>query len=231
MSALVVDPADCADAYRELRGRVTELVRATDPATLDGLAPATPEWRVRDILAHMAGVNTDIVNGVLDGVGTDEWTAVQVETRLEMPIDEVLDEWETNGAAVEAIAPALGPAVGQWVYDACTHEHDIRNALRSPGARDSDAVTISFAWATERLGEVLDARNVPALILETEVGARHVGSGIPATTVRASCFEIVRAMTGRRSITQMDAYQWVGAPRGADLPLGIFRPRADDFVE
>ena len=71
-----VDATACADAYRALRERVSELVRAADPTALDAVAPATPEWRVRDVFAHMVGVNSDIVSGTLAGVGTDPWTAV-----------------------------------------------------------------------------------------------------------------------------------------------------------
>ena len=82
------EPSDCAVAYGELRLRVTELVRSADPAALDALAQATPEWRVRDILAHMSGVNTDIVNGNLNGVASDEWTDAQVATRREWPVDD-----------------------------------------------------------------------------------------------------------------------------------------------
>ncbi len=93
-----VDATACADAYRALRERVSGLMRDADPAALDAIAPATPEWRVRDVLAHMVGVNTDIVTGTLDGVGTDPWTAVQVDTRRDVPIDEMLEEWETNRA-------------------------------------------------------------------------------------------------------------------------------------
>src|SRR6188472_2058467 len=112
-SAASVEPADCAVAYRELRARVDELVRATDPSALDDIAPATPEWRVRDILAHMSGVNTDIVNGNLSGVATDAWTDAQVATRRDWAVSELLDEWDTNAGVVEANAAMLGSAAGQ----------------------------------------------------------------------------------------------------------------------
>lgn len=229
MRQLVVDPADCAVAYRGVRQRVSQLVHDADASAIEAIAPATPEWRVHDILAHLSGINTDILNGVLEGVGTDAWTAAQVETRRDWTLDAILDEWETNGTAVEAMAPALGPAVGQWVYDACTHEHDIRDALRAPGARDSDAVTIAYLWGTERLGEVLDASEASALRFRTELGERCVGTVMPATALRLSCFEMTRAMTGRRSLAQMAAYEWEGTP--APASLGLFPPRNDDFVE
>lgn len=226
-----VDPEECAAAYRALRERVAALVRAADPAALDHLAPATPEWRVRDVLAHVVGVNTDILTGTLDGVATDEWTAAQVAARNDRSIDDLLGEWEESGSAVETNATLLGPAVGQWVYDACTHEHDIRHALGTPGARDSDAVAIAFAWGTDRLGEVLDHRMQAGLTLHADGATKDVGAHTPRTGVRTSRFEVVRAMSGRRSRAQVEAYGWDGPPRPEHLVLGIFTLRAADLVE
>jgi uncharacterized protein (TIGR03083 family) len=232
MSAVVsIEPADCADAYRALRVRVTELVVASDPDALDALAPATPEWRVRDILAHMSGVNTDIVNGNLSGVASDAWTDAQVATRRDWAVEQILEEWETNGSAVEANAAMLGSAAGQWVYDACTHEHDIRHALGAPGERDSDAVGIAFGWGTDMLGRRLDGQGMAGLVLETGDDAKAVGAGEPRATVRVDRFEVIRAMTGRRSVAQIEAYDWDGPPQAAHLVLGMFTPRAADFVE
>lgn len=225
-----VDPTACADAYRALRERVTVLVRDADPDALDAVAPATPEWRVRDVLAHMTGVNTDILTGTLDGVASDAWTAAQVDTRRAWSVDRILDEWTENGAAVEGIAPDLGPAVGQWLYDATTHEHDIRNALGAPGARDVDSVALSFAWATDMLDRTLAGAPSDGVTLHTEGEPKDVG-GAPRTVVRTSRFEVVRAMTGRRSRAQIEAYEWDGTARPEALVLGIFTLRADDFVE
>lgn len=52
-----------------------------------------PEWRVRDVLAHLAGATADIASGNLADVASDEWTGAQVDARRDVPIDEVLDEW------------------------------------------------------------------------------------------------------------------------------------------
>jgi len=226
-----VDPTACADAYRALRERVSEIVRAADSAALEAVAPATPEWRVRDVLAHMVGVNTDILTGTLDGVASDAWTAAQVATRRDWPIEQMLEEWAESASQVEANAPILGPAVGQWVFDACTHEHDVRQALGAPGARDSGAVAIGFDWATDRLADTLDHQDALGLVLHTEAGDKPVGAGAPATGVHTSRFEIVRAMTGRRSRAQVEAYGWDGPARPEHLVLSIFTLRAHDFVE
>jgi hypothetical protein len=230
--AVSAEPAECAAAYRALRARVSELVRAAEPSDLDAIAPATPEWRVRDILAHMSGVNTDIVDGNLNGVASDAWTDAQVATRRDWPVEQILEEWETNGSAVEANAAMLGSAAGQWVYDACTHEHDIRNAIGAPGARDSDAVAIAFEWGTDRLADVLDRDAAPGLVLHTDAGSKAVGSVEPRERVQVSRFEVIRAMTGRRSVAQIERYGWADEPVPEHLLLRpMFTPRAADFVE
>jgi uncharacterized protein (TIGR03083 family) len=221
-----------ADAYRALRGRVTAMIDGADPAACDLVAPATPEWRVRDVLAHMVGVNADILAGNLDGVGTDPWTQVQVDARADVSVAEMLDEWNTISPAVEEIAPMFGTATGQWLFDACTHEHDLRNALGAAGDRDTDAVILSYGWATDRVDDVLRSRDASAVAFTTEAGTKVVGAGDPVVTVHTSGFEVVRALTGRRSRAQVEAYGWDGTPNpDVFTSLGLFTLRADDFVE
>src|SRR5262249_11495311 len=125
----------------------------------------------------------------------------------------------------------LGSAAGQWLYDACTHEHDIRNALGWPGARESEAVAIAFAWGTNVLGDGLDRQGAPGLVIETGDGGAIVGSSEPPATATGDRFEAIRAMTGRRSVAQMEAYGWDGPPHVEHLVLAIFEPRAADLVE
>jgi uncharacterized protein (TIGR03083 family) len=217
---------DYAEAYRGVRGRVTELAREADDAHLNAPAPATPEWRVRDILCHLTGVCADVLDGNLDGVATDEWTAKQVAARRDMPIDDVLAEWDEKSEAILGLIPQFPEvAVGQMVTDSITHEQDIRGALGVPGARDSDALDIAFHWGAA----VLDGSE--PLRLESETGAADVGEGEPVATVRASRFEFVRSMTGRRSLDQMRGYEWEGEPRPERLLLAIFSPRATPLVE
>jgi uncharacterized protein (TIGR03083 family) len=217
---------DYAQTYHDARSRIVGLVRDLDQDRLEMLAPATPEWRVRDIVAHLTGVCADIIGGNLDGVATDAWTATQVDDRRDVPFDAVLREWEEKGAAVEAAVPDFPEvAVGQMITDTATHEQDLRGALDAPGARDSDAVDIAVRWGAQ----VLDGSR--PLRLETDAGAIAIGDGAPVATVAASRFELMRAMTGRRSLEQMQAYGWEGAPCPERLVLAIFTPRPEALVE
>ena len=81
------------EAYRGLRERMTDLLERMDPSQADLAVPATPDWRVRELMAHVVGVTADVAAGRLEGAGTDAWTAVQVEQRQGRSIGELLDEW------------------------------------------------------------------------------------------------------------------------------------------
>jgi len=222
---------DYAETYRALRGRVSALVRDADEEQLERLAPAAPEWRVRDLVAHLSGITADINAGNLDGVATDAWTARQVDTRRDWSIDRILEEWDTEGAKVEAVMSSMPEvAVGQMTMDAATHEHDIRGALETPGSRDSDAIEIGFDFGVEVLAGTVDQADA-ILSIETETGTRTLGDGARQIGVRADRFELVRAMTGRRSADQMRGFDWDGEATPELLVLPIFTPRPAPLVE
>lgn len=222
---------DYAAAYGALRGRVIALLQSATDEQLNAHAPATPEWRTRDVLAHLTGVTTDVLTGNLDGVGTDPWTKVQVDARRDQPVADLLAEWEKNGPQIDPMIASFGVVAGQFLVDSVTHEHDIRGALDAPGARDSDGLAIGFAWLGSRVGEMRDGAEAGALRVETEAGPYTFGSGSPTETCATSRFDFVRASTGRRSVEQIAAWDWDGEPRPDLLVMPIFTPRPDPLIE
>jgi uncharacterized protein (TIGR03083 family) len=223
--------ADYAQIYGALRGRVCDLVREADEEQLDRMAPAAPEWRVRDLVAHLSGITADINAGNLDGVATDAWTARQVEARRDWSIDQLLEEWDIEASKVEPLMSSFPEAaVGQMLTDATTHEHDIRGALERPGARDSDAMALAFDWGAQGLSMTAESADV-TLRLETGAGIRTVGSGTRHIGLRVDWFELFRALTGRRSLEQMRAFDWEAEVAPELLVLDIFTPRPTPLVE
>ena len=87
------------------------MVQGLSPDELEATVPATPAWRVRDVVAHLSGNLDDILAGNLDGVATDPWTAVQVDKRSDRSVEEILAEWSENGPKVEAVINDFGTAV------------------------------------------------------------------------------------------------------------------------
>jgi uncharacterized protein (TIGR03083 family) len=202
---------DYAKTYRALRGRVSDLVRDADAEQLEQYAPAAPEWRVRDVVAHLCGITADVNAGNLDGVATDSWTARQVDARRDRSIEQILDEWDAEGAKVEAVMSNFPEvAVGQMTMDAATHEQDIRGVPML-------AATVDPANATLRI--------------ETDIGTATVGTGERRLGVRVERYELFRTMTGRRSAEQIRSFDWDGEATPELLVFPIFRPRATPLVE
>jgi uncharacterized protein (TIGR03083 family) len=218
-----------AESYRRLRRRVTDLVSEIDPSALDRPAPATPEWRVRDVMAHMVGVADDVVNGRLDGLASDAWTAAQVERRRAVPVGQLFDDWEQWGPGFEQML-AAGPMemTGQALFDSVTHEHDIRHAVARPGARDTDAMDHSWDWFLA----VRTAAGAPAMRFITEQGEAISGTGDVRVTVQAPRFELMRAATGRRTMAEITNYAWIPAPNVHMLIGGpLFTIRTESLGE
>jgi uncharacterized protein (TIGR03083 family) len=216
-------------SYRDLRIRVADLIRAASPEAFDGPSPATPGWRVHDVLSHLVGVTDDVINGRLEGVATDSWTAGQVDPRRARTAVELLDEWEATAEQFEAVLDTAPPEmIGQGVFDAVTHEHDIRCALQAPGARDSDAFDIAWDWligARSRFGG-------EPIMFVTERGEVVAGAGEPSYRVEAPRFELFRATVGRRSTDEIARYGWDPEPNATLLLAGpIFAIRATPLDE
>ena len=128
--------------------------------------------------------------------------------------------------------------MGQMVFDAFTHEQDIRGALDAPGGRESAAAAIAFDWITANMRAPADAspddpRLRPPIHVVTEAGEADIlGSAAATTTVRVSRFEFLRTITGRRSRHQIETLDWDGEPRVDDLcGNDIFRPATLDIIE
>jgi uncharacterized protein (TIGR03083 family) len=218
-----------AAAYRALRARVCELAGGVDDHAADARVPATPEWSVHDLLAHLAGVASDILAGRLEGVATDPWTQAQVDARRDRSVAELVAEWRDAGGQVDGLIPAFPPGTAeQLVFDASTHEQDLRHALGAPGARDSDAIDVAlgFVSLTAPLWSCAPWR------VETDAGEIVFGDGEPVASARTTRFELLRATTGRRSAAQIAAWSWDGEPRPDLVVLSPpFTMRAMDLDE
>lgn len=202
-----------AAAYRGVRLRLTALADDQPPEALERTVPACPAWQVRDVLAHLAGACEDILAGNLDGVATDAWTEAQVERhRHDAPAD-LLATWAELGPRVEELAPHIPPGpASQLVFDAATHEADVRGALGAPGARDSDAVHIGLGFLLGAMDGLVRHQGLPALRVDLGDEVRDLGDGPPAAVLSATPFEVLRALGGRRSLAQVRSLTWDGDP-------------------
>ncbi len=226
--------ADAGPAYQGVRERLTTLLASADPGADATVVPHCPGWSVRQVVAHLAGACEDILEGRLDGVASEEWTDAQVRRHADEGLADLLDRWSDVGPQVEAITGAFPTAAAaQFIFDAVTHEHDLRHALGAPGARDSDAVGIATVFLSRSLGGVITQQRLPALALHLAGREDQVLGGEPsAVTLTATPFEFVRSFGGRRSEAQIRALHWDGDPSPyLSFLEGILTAPSDDIVE
>jgi uncharacterized protein (TIGR03083 family) len=201
------------DAYRAVVRRIDGVVRDGDS---DVAVPSCPSWRVRDVVAHLAGLCEDWVNHDLDGYASASWTASQVARFADCSVDEILSRWHQ---AVERFGlldddPLMGPPA-RWAFgDAVIHEADIRGAQGAPRV-PPDAVLLALKGAVARWREVLGAAAAPTLVLRV-TDSRDWWLGDPedrgAIEVGVPAYEVFRGLAGRRSTTQVRAWTWSGDP-------------------
>ena len=205
---MVTVMGEVAIAYAGCRARITALVGGLDRDETWTMVPTCPAWSVHDVVSHLAGGTADALSGNLEGLGSDEWTAAQVDQRRETSTADVLTEWNSKAPTLERFLDPAGELGRQAVTDVVSHEHDIRTALSVPGARDSDAVRIGLGFAATRLVE--SARDHGASLRLRSTEGLDLGPEDADAALTATSFELLRAATGRRSVDQLRAMDWTG---------------------
>lgn len=216
------DEPDLVSLYQQTMDRITELVTAPD-TSVEAAVAACPGWSVRDVLAHLAGVAQDWAAGRRSAPPNDEQTAAQVARFDGCGVDDILRAWRDAAAALprlarEGIAPPLG--------DIVVHEHDIRDALGRPGARDSAALQCVSDQLLRRL-----VTPVPVRVTVEGNDYRCGPDGDSVIDLKTTRFEAIRWRTGRRSRSQMAAMAWSGDPAPVIDHLYMFGPATVDLVE
>jgi uncharacterized protein (TIGR03083 family) len=214
-------PGQSVAAYAGIRLRLTELLGDTPEDTAASTTvPACPDWTVTDVVAHLYGVEVDIGEGNLAGVGTAAWADDQVRRFAPLGLPQLLERWNETSPDFEIRGQAFPPAAAaQFVFDACTHEHDIRGALDLAGARDADSVTVGLTFVESALGVLVGERRLPALELDSPQFGTTIGTGPVTVRLSTSAFELLRAFSGRRSPPQIRTLPWQGDPTPY---LGVF---------
>jgi hypothetical protein len=199
--------------YAAVRARIAVIVLEGDP---DMPVPARPGWRVRDVVAHLAGLCEDWVDHRLDGYGSKRWTDAQVVRSSGETLERVLERWHRAAERFAQLEddPVMGPPA-RWAFgDAVTHEADIRGALQA-GRVPSDPVLLSLKGSVARWRETLWEASAPTLLLRAP-DARSWWLGVRddpvAVVVEAPAYECFRALTGRRSPSQVRKWKWSGNP-------------------
>lgn len=208
---------DPAALYADAVERVATLAEGVGETAARRAVPATPAWTVHDLIAHIAGATSDVVEGRLDGWPGRSWTNRQVVERRSTTTAELAAELRLAGARmpVERLA-AEGPTP---VWDLLTHEADLREALDLPRA-PADTWELLLPLVVRSIGR---RPGVSGFEVRTGEGTWQVGVPSAVVTVAADDYELLRILFSRRSTEQI-----ARVSDGAALlePVTLFGPRA-----
>jgi uncharacterized protein (TIGR03083 family) len=171
--------------------------------------PCCPDWTVRDVLSHVAGVTDDIANGRVEGAGTDPWTAAQVARWRDVDRSALIEQWNGQIGGVADLLEQVGEV--RPPIDCFNHEHDVRHAL----GRDLRVPPDFLAAMVDRFAAVSAGPPVTVTFADGATAALP-GEGDPVSLRGISQYEFVRSRLGRRTREQVASYDW-SQPPGDEL--------------
>jgi uncharacterized protein (TIGR03083 family) len=212
--------------YAACRGRVRELLGALTEEQANTIVPACPDWTVRNLSAHLAGVARALVERDLPTGDVQVWVDAHVSGRADRSVDSLLDEWDEFGPAFEAMIVTRPERTGGLLYDVVAHEHDAASALGMRADRSAPGVSLSLDIMAGLIHADLAKAGLPAVRFSDGTRAWEVGEGPVEFTMEADTFTLMRALGSRRSLAQLRSIDHQGdldrfLPGLAHLPLPV----------
>ena len=211
--------SDYGLAYKEARERLSDLMTSLTEEELERPVPTCPGWRTRDVLAHVVGIATDTMAGNIEGAGSNEYTARQVDERRDRSIAEVVAEWDEQAPAFEEMLDGIHPAIsGGIVADLVIHEQDARGAVAKVGGREGLAFDLALDSQVRFFGRRVKEAKLPTLEVVAGGNRWVAGKEEVSGTLEADPFELLRGLSGRRTHEQIRSLGWSVDP-GPYLPV------------
>ncbi len=191
---------DAAGEWTRAQERVIGLVELSPEPETEQRVPACPDWTVRELLAHMVGLNADVLAGDEPDDHNSEWTQRQVDARADHDVAALVAEWRKLTDAMRAWMAEHGT---RPLNDVIIHEHDLRGALSQPGARDSAGLAlVRGRMADAFAARVRDAGLAPVALAGPD-WSFVTGDGTPGARLAAADFDLARALMSRRTAGQL----------------------------
>jgi len=206
-----------AAVYADLRNDTIAMVQSLTAQQVELKVPQSPDWSIRDVIAHVVGIIDDILSNNLAEIGTDSWTDAQVASRADKTLAEVCEEWMALAPGFEALGEANPVMAMRAGADLVTHHHDLCQALGVRGDRESPAVYMGLERYGPFFCERADTAGLPIVRVNVSAPGENArtwqsADGKPAAVLTETAFELLRAFSGRRSHAQVRAMAWDGDP-------------------
>jgi hypothetical protein len=155
----------------------------------------------------MSGVQELLCAGEHPTGDTQAWIDSIVAARRGVPVGELLDRWASCEAGTSAL---IDGGVQVLIVDVVSHEHDIRNAVGLPGARQVPEVPAAVEVMLAALSGLIDEAGVGALAVDTG-RARWTSHDAPiGCTLQVDAWEALRIIVSRRTDEEMRALPVTG---------------------
>ena len=211
--------------YQQSQGRILSLVHKGNE---DTQVAACPGWTVRDTVAHLLGVLTDLTAGKIADASSDEWSAEHIRRAANRSLGDLAGEWHLRGNTSPGVFQSLGAVL---VADLVTHEFDIKQALGNTQGRNEQVVRSVALFYLNALDHAWREDGVAPLRFITEDKHLDIGGDDPKASVKMSWWEITRVVSGRRSADQVRALTWNTSPEPWLEHLFVFGPRETPLDE
>ena len=198
---------DAITEWTNAQGRVVELVESLNEAETQQAVPACPAWTVTQLLAHMVGLNADVLAGDEPDDHNSAWTQRQVEARAARSPADLVAEWLPLTQPMQDWMRDRG---SRPLNDVVIHEQDMRGAVGRPGGRDTDGLVAVRDLMAQRLATRVRAAKLPPVQLRSPAWIFSTGDGQPGLELFASDFDLARALMTRRTADQLRQWSRAG---------------------
>lgn len=192
--------------WRAAADRVSDLVLAVaseTPARLEQRVPACPDWTSRDLLSHMVGLATDVLDGDEPDDHNPGWTERQVAQRRDRDVTALVAEWRAHAAGLVEWMREHG---SRPLNDVVIHEQDLRGALDRPGARDTPELAIVRERMADRFANKVADLPPIALVGPGWTWVSRGRADEAPTRLEADDFDLARALSSRRTEAQLRSW-------------------------
>ena len=191
------------------------MLLALPESELRARVPATPEWSVRDVLAHVVGLACDLNAErfpAADDIGGVEWGRLQVERARDLTLRDLIAEWDREAPKFEDGLRTFGYEVGShFLADLYVHFQDVRSAVGASPSADEPAVAVALDHYLGYLSELLAGEGWGTLEVVVGEETRVLGcEGRHRARLTTEPSELLRVVSGRRSAAQIRALDWDG---------------------
>ena len=194
---------DPIEQWTQSQQRVIALVENADAEQVERTVPATPAWTVRELLAHVIGLDVDVVAGDEPDDHNSAWTQRQVDARADHDVATLVAEWR---AIAEPLTQWMLANGGRPMGDILIHEQDLRGALGVSGAQETEGMQSMRERMVGGFAEAVGDLPPIALVGDDWTWVSRGALADATTVVRAPAFDLTRALMSRRSAAQLRSW-------------------------